>query len=118
MAGRAGRAIGGGLEEGVTTDFPGCLHSSLRHIVISGAVDGGGGMGLSSAAEGRLDGRMDGEARLSWRGQPTAERVAQIDLGKVGVGRITAPSLKRRGYKTASGIMVCHKTSTTATQLT
>lgn len=85
-------------------------------------------MGLSPAAEGRKDGRKDGEARLSWRGRPTAERLAQIAVTyrKVGVGRTIAPILKRGGvcrggggvYKTALGVMVCHKTSTTAAQLT
>lgn len=55
-------------------------------------------MGLSPEAEGQKDGRKNGEARLSWRGWPTAERVAQIAVTyrKVGEGRIIAPILKRR----------------------
>lgn len=99
IRGRPGCGVGGV----VTTYFP---------------VIGGAG-GLSPAAEGRKDGRKDGEPRLSWRGWPTAERLAQIAVTyrKVGVGRIIAPILKRGG-KTALVVMVCHKTSTTAAQLT
>lgn len=63
-------------------------------------------MGLSPAAEGRKDGRKDGEARLSWRGRPTAERVAQIAVTyrKVGVGRTIAPILKRGGVCSGGGV--------------
>lgn len=73
-------------------------------------------MGLSPEAEGQKDGSKNGVARLSWRGWPTAERVAQIAVTyrKVGEGRTIAPILKRRRL----GVMVCHKTSTAAAQLT
>lgn len=52
-------------------------------------------MGLSPAAEGRKDGREDGEARLSWRG-------ARCDLQEGGGGAglqqpISGPVLKGGG---------------------
>lgn len=58
-------------------------------------------MGLSPAAEGRKDGRKDGEARLSWRGARSPDR-CDLQEGGGGAGLqqpIIGPVFKRGGAR-------------------
>lgn len=112
-----GKAWGGG----VTTDFPGRLHSSLCHIVISGAGRGEGGNGVKPRS-GRMEGWKEGRGgTIVMEGTANCRACSPDcrDLQEGGGGENHCSHFEKGGgYKTALGVMVCHKTSTTAAQLT
>lgn len=93
-----------------------CLHSALRHIVISGAMEGV--KPCSERMEGWKEKRggtivMEGMANC-WARSPD-----RCDLQEGGGGENHCSHFEKGGgYKTPLGVMVCHKASTTAAQLT